>query len=134
PESVAAPDRATVVFRLRDAWAPFLPAVATWGIVPQYILGEVRPAEMRTAPFNLSPVGSGPFRFGSWRQGDRLILEANPGYFGGRPRLEGITLLVAQDAESMAAGLRRGEIDWGPIDPAQLEEVRRYPALETHAF
>ena len=72
-ESVTAPDAATVVFRLRYPYAPFLQRL-TLGIVPAKLLSG---QDINTAGFNRKPVGTGPYRVESWTPGDRLVLTAN---------------------------------------------------------
>lgn len=49
-------------FRLPEPFAPFLDYL-TFGVLPEHLLGELSLAEIIDAPFNLSPVGSGPYRF-----------------------------------------------------------------------
>lgn len=72
-ESVTAPDQATVVFRLRHPYAPFLQRL-TLGIVPSKLLSG---QDINTAGFNRKPVGTGPYAVESWTPGDRLVLTAN---------------------------------------------------------
>src|SRR6185503_9616916 len=81
-ERVEAPS-ALVVQCVTKKPDPLLPArLAFYGgqIIPKAYFERVGPDE-----FNAKPVGSGPVRFVSWVKDDRLILEANAGYWGGKP-------------------------------------------------
>ena len=63
----------------------------------------------------LNPVGTGPFRFVERVHGDRVVMERNPDYWGGNPRvgpfLDRIVVKPVSDAASRIAGLRSGEFD-----------------------
>jgi peptide/nickel transport system substrate-binding protein len=102
-ESVEAPDEWTVVFRLKEPYATLLWNVSegAMGIVP-YGSGE---------DFNRSPVGSGPFRFVSAEQDRHVILERNPEYWGGAPRLPRVRFTIVPDTTTRALELRKGSAD-----------------------
>ncbi len=51
-----------VRFTLSDRNSPFL-SYTTLGLLPQHLLGGIKAEELRDLPFNLSPVGTGPYRF-----------------------------------------------------------------------
>ncbi len=51
-----------------------------WAPMPKHLLENVSAAEMRNAPFNRQPVGSGPYKFSLWQANQRLILEPNEQY------------------------------------------------------
>jgi peptide/nickel transport system substrate-binding protein len=55
-------------FTLPEPFVPFLDYL-TFGIVPKHILDSITPDQMESADFNLSPVGTGPYKF------DRLLVE-----------------------------------------------------------
>ena len=57
-----------IQFRLPEPFAPFLDYLS-FSILPKHQLGEIQFDEMVQSPFNLQPIGSGPYRF------DRLIVE-----------------------------------------------------------
>src|SRR4030043_2002157 len=40
--------------------------------------------------FGKFPMGTGPFKFASMKEGEEIVLEANPDYFEGRPYLDKI--------------------------------------------
>lgn len=90
------------------AGLPFTP------IMPRHLLGDVPPAQMRTAPFNQQPVGNGPFRFVSAAPNDRWIFAANDDYpegLGGRPLLDRIVWRHIPDNTAQTTALRTGEVD-----------------------
>ncbi|RAO29331.1 Protein XP55 [Micromonospora noduli] len=112
-ESVTAPDAATVVFRLRYPYAPFLQRL-TLGIVPAKLLSG---QDINTAGFNRKPIGTGPYRVDSWTPGDRLVLTANERYFGGRPKNNRVVVAFVADDNVRAQRMRAGEFDAAELPP-----------------
>lgn len=102
-------DPHTVRFHLSRPFAPFLVESLNLGILPKHLLEG---KDLATAAFNSSPVGTGPFKFVSWRRGDRLVFEANPTYHGGRPYLDRLILRVIPDETVLLQELRSGGIDF----------------------
>ena len=46
-----------------------------WAPAPKPLLENVTAQDMRNAPYNRQPVGSGPFKFSQWHANQRLIVE-----------------------------------------------------------
>jgi peptide/nickel transport system substrate-binding protein len=65
-----------------------------------------------------APVGTGPFRFARWVQGDRVELERNPDYWGEAPALERATFRFIADPTAAFAALMAGDVDAFPVFPA----------------
>ena len=65
-----------------------------------------------------APVGTGPFRFARWVQGDRVELERNPDYWGEAPALERATFRFISDPTAAFAALMAGDVDAFPVFPA----------------
>ncbi len=59
--AVETPDASTVIFRLKQSYAPFLEN-ATMGILPRHIWENVSATEFDVTYHNLKPIGSGPYR------------------------------------------------------------------------
>lgn len=58
-------------------------------------------------------VGTGPFRFKEWVQGDHLSVVRNPDYWQpGRPYLDGVELRVLPDPAAGVATLEANAVDW----------------------
>ena len=80
--------------------------------------------------FDHRPVGTGPFVFGSWLKGERIVLEANPKYFGGAPKIDALVFKVVPDPLVRMLELRAGNIQaMDALTPEQQGEAQRNPAL-----
>lgn len=102
-ESVTAPDAATVVVTLKRATGHFLFNLG-WG---DAVVVAPESAEGNKA----EPVGTGPFKFRRWVQGDRVELARNPDYWGDAVKLERATFKFIPDAAAAVAAMLAGDID-----------------------
>ncbi|QPH52258.1 ABC transporter substrate-binding protein [Pontivivens ytuae] len=64
------------------------------------------------------PVGTGPFRFADWVQGDRVELVAYEDYWGEAPALETATFRFISDPTAAFAAMMAGDLDAFPNFPA----------------
>ncbi|HET6680065.1 MAG TPA: peptide ABC transporter substrate-binding protein [Gemmatimonadaceae bacterium] len=125
---------------------PQFPAVlCELPILPEHLLGSVDRSTMRQAPFNLNPVGNGPFRFVERIPGQRWVFARNdsfPPELGGPPRLERVVVAIVDEATTKFAGLVSGELDVAGIAPSMAGLVERdsslrlltYPVLFANAL
>jgi peptide/nickel transport system substrate-binding protein len=105
----------------------FAPGLSSWGslvVLPKHLLEG---KDINTAPFSRRPVGTGPFRFREWKTGEKIVLEANPGYFAGRPSLDGIIYRIIPDPATMFLELKSGGLDYMGLTPLQYQRQ-----TETH--
>ena len=75
--------------------------------------GMVSPAAVAEfgADFGRNPVGTGPFVFGSWDQGERIVLLRNDAYWNGAPAIDEVEFrVISQDAARVLA-LESGDVD-----------------------
>ncbi len=56
-------------------------------------------------------IGTGPYRFVEHVVGDRVVVEANPSYWGPKPPTPRIVWQVIPDAATRLAALQRGDVD-----------------------
>lgn len=61
--------------------------------------------------FAARPVGTGPFRFVELVKDERAVLEANPNYWGGRPKVERVIFRGIPESGTRTSALRAGEAD-----------------------
>lgn len=128
-----APDPLTVIFKLREPYAPFLGAfeVSSAPMMPAHIY---KGTDFRNNPANQTPVGTGPFKFGEWRKGQFIKLVRNDDYWQkGLPYLDGVTFQIIPDSSSRLLALENGTAhvaSFGDIDFAFLPQVKKNPQLE----
>jgi len=115
-ESIEIIDEYTVKVNFKQpnpAW--FEPFVGDFGlIVPEHILREYKGEKARNAPFNLKPIGTGPYKVVDFRPGDVVVYEINQEYWQeGKPYFDRVEMKGGGDATSAArAVLQTGEADW----------------------
>ncbi len=110
-------DPYTVVFDLPNSLSAF-PYSLTNGIIPAHLLSDIQPADLRSAPFNTQPVGSGPFEWKfidvtggtSTDRQQRISLAAFKNYAGGQPRLDGFNLITYSDEQHMLSAFSSKQI------------------------
>ena len=132
---IDAPDDRTVVFRFKQPYAPLLLQLdATEApIVAKHIYQGSDP---QTNAANAQPVGTGPFKFTSYRKGAEIRLARNPTYFKqGLPYLDDLVMRVIPDAGTQVLALENGEVDflWGVPGPDQnrLKADSRFRMAQT---
>jgi peptide/nickel transport system substrate-binding protein len=107
-DRVEAPNATTLVIHTKKP-DPLLPArLAFYGgqIVPKKYLEAVG-----GDAFNAKPVGTGPVRFVSWTKDDRIVMDANPNYWGGRIDVDRVIFRAVPEMAPRIAGLLKGEMD-----------------------
>jgi peptide/nickel transport system substrate-binding protein len=132
-ESVASGGADALRFTIPEPFAPFLDYL-TIGILPQHVLRNVSASELPGHPFNLKPVGTGPFvvdevvNAGGYVS--QITLSANPTYSGRRPYLSKVEFRFYPDHASVIAAYQAGEIQGiGHVLPGDLPRVRAEPRL-----
>lgn len=109
--SIATPDAATVVFELQRPHPALLRQldVTEAPVLPRHLYAGSDPLQN---PANLRPVGTGPFRFDSYRRDEQVVLARNPDYFKpGLPRLDRVVFRVLPNANTQVNALLAGEVD-----------------------
>lgn len=128
-EGVVAIDEYTVQFTLEEPFAPFLANLATPGCS---ILNR-KATEEAGDQFGIDPavtVGTGPFIARTWELASEIFLEANPNYFKGAPKIDGVRYLIVPDQDTQRMLFETGQADVLDFSYAQsqLEYFRNDPA------
>jgi peptide/nickel transport system substrate-binding protein len=106
-------DDRTVLFKLPEAFAPFLDYLSE-GLLPDHLLRGVSAGDLVNHPFNLQPIGTGPFRFASFEVEDgvikRVSLAAFDDYYGQPPYLERVDLLFFATQDEALQAYQTGDV------------------------
>ncbi|MBV9582397.1 MAG: ABC transporter substrate-binding protein, partial [Chloroflexi bacterium] len=112
--SVETPDKYTVIIKSDQPW----PAMADY----IHVMNLLDP---QTPDPKLTPVGTGPFTFQEYVQGDHLSLVKNPNYWKpGLPYLDGIRFQIFKDPQSMLVAFEAGQLD--AVDTPPIRDTARY--------
>jgi peptide/nickel transport system substrate-binding protein len=105
---------------------PFAPALMSWSvaILPRHLLEG---KDITASPLGRHPVGTGPYQFKEWVTGQKIVLVSNPGYFEGRPYIDGYILRIIPDTATMFLELRANGIDRMGLTPLQYTRQTENP-------
>ncbi|MFC7675654.1 ABC transporter substrate-binding protein [Mycolicibacterium sp. GCM10028919] len=117
---VTAPDPSTVVVRVKEPTPNLLTNLGGFKGMAIVSRRNVESGEIATRP-----MGTGPFSFASQRSGDSITLSANSNYWGGAPRIPGVTYRFISEPSTALSALQAGEVDWTDSIPAQRVEQLR---------
>ena len=96
-------------------------------IVPKKLLDEGH-------DFATDPVGSGPYKFVSWKRGDSLEFEAFEDYFDKdhMPSIKHMTWKIIPEGSSRTIALEAGEVDFlMEVETVDLERIEESEELDT---
>ena len=112
----------TVQIQLDEPFAPFLSILAMAN-------AKVIPKELAGPHFSRNPVGTGPFKFNSWKDGKEIILTANENYFLGRPYLDTLNFQIYPNIvwEKIFDDFERGFLDQSIIPSDKYNSITTDP-------
>jgi peptide/nickel transport system substrate-binding protein len=130
-------DDHTLRVRLVEPYAPFLVSTAVTGILPRAKYGAIPVKTLGQHPLSRAPIGTGPFSFVDWKEGDRLILKANPRYFLGKPKLDGLIIRFIEDPAARVLEFKNGALHFAFFAPVTTEDfnaAKSDPRLVAKAY
>lgn len=114
-------DDLTLVFTLNEPWVAFeIASLAKVNIIPKHIWEPIiadlmtkddANAESITDNDPANKIGSGPFRYALWQEGEVAILEANPDHFS-PPQANRFIISILPNMESVLGQIQTGELNF----------------------
>ena len=134
---VDTPDDLTVTIHLDRLRPGFLESLSRLSILPSHVFkNEIVPSHAAAR----APVGSGPFKFGSWKTGNFIEIVKNPDWRNEPPALDRIIYRVVPDNRVAIGLFRGGDLDIvtnaGYVDPEKIEGgwILTYPLSRFEAW
>ncbi len=136
---VTAPDKYTVVIKLKEVDSSFLTKIASNAfsvLDSKYLEEQIKDKTSQTGKdvaaefLDANSAGSGPYVLKSWTIKSELILERNPNYWGTTPEINTVILKEIPDSNAQMQMLERGEIDIAlTIGPDQVALIKDKPGV-----
>jgi peptide/nickel transport system substrate-binding protein len=131
-DKVTAVDDHTVEIKVKHPWAPLLADLALFsnGIIPNNYGGKT------AEEFYKAPIGTGPFMWDKWEQGQYVKVVKNPKYWQkGKPSLDSVKWTVVPDANTRKLQLQGGQIDIDDTpDWSSFKSLSSTPGVVAKAF
>ncbi len=122
-------DERQIKLKLKQPYAPFLEN-ATLGILPKHIWSGISNEEFQFSQYNVSPIGSGPFKIKSVEKNSAGIpiyyrLESFDKYIFGKPFIKNIVIRFYQNNSDLISAYENGSIEsLANISPAQAKTIK----------
>ena len=138
PSSFAAYTRPVIATEVVDAHTIRMRTNGVFPLLPIYmanvaILSKADAEGMTTADFNTgkATIGTGPFRFISYRPGDKVDLERNDTYWGPKPVWQHVNYRFIPNDAARTAAVLAGDVDFIDFVPTtELAHLRKEPKVK----
>ncbi|WP_297596747.1 ABC transporter substrate-binding protein [uncultured Cetobacterium sp.] len=118
-DSVSIVDDYIVKIKLKESSAPLL---YTLSYPLTSILNE-KDTLSKSGNIAIDPLGTGPFKFDKWGDGEKIKLNSNIEYFEGKPVVDELVFRAITENTSRLAALETGEVDIATISPIDVQTV-----------
>ncbi len=110
-------DNYTVKLYLDKPCVPILDYLSV-GVLPKHILEG---KDLSNDTFNQNPIGTGPYKFEKWENGQYVQLKTNEDYYNGKPKIDKVVFKIIADEKARAMQLESGEIDLAQLEPKDVK-------------
>ncbi len=131
-------DESTIRFTLKEPFAPFLNSL-TVGIIPEHIWSGIPPLNLKLAPTNLKPVGTGPWKFSRLIKDDlgtiqSYVLVPNDLYYGQKPYLKTLTFKFFVDPNEAVEAVQNQSVSAISFVPSKSKDKLNSKNLVSHTL
>ena len=112
-------DKITIQFTYRKPYFKALEIIGGIPIVARHVFDDG--GDFNTNPAGRKPIGTGPYRFKSWKTGSFITLERNPDYWGEKPAISGMVFKIIPNSTVTLQLLKKGALDLSGLTAVQWE-------------
>jgi len=129
-ESIEIAEGNTIVITLHEPRSTFVSQLTEIGIVPKAHYDD---------NYSQNPIGSGPYKVVQYNDGQQIIMEYNPYWYGTVPQFKKLTLLLLAEDAALAAA-KAGQADIVYVPPTFAEQkvegmtLRAYESIDSRGI
>lgn len=76
-----------------------------------------------------NPIGTGPYKFVSWKHNQEIVIERNDDYWGEKPYLDKVVFKVIEDENTAFLEYKAGNLHECPVPTGQIKATKADPTL-----
>jgi len=114
-------DPYTLLIILEKPFSPFLYLLT---MTAAYVVPR-EAVEQWGADFSAHPAGTGPYQLSEWKHNDRLLLSRNERYFGGSPKVSGISYRIIPEDLTAVTEFELGNLDVISVPTSEYQRFRK---------
>ncbi|MEL7647953.1 MAG: ABC transporter substrate-binding protein [Sedimentibacter sp.] len=100
-------DENTVKLNMKQAYGAVLGCMSSANVA----IVSKKAVEANEEGFARNPIGTGPYKFVEWKNGEKIVLESFQDYFRGEAAIKNLTFKVISDSNTAVVALEKGETD-----------------------
>jgi peptide/nickel transport system substrate-binding protein len=131
-DSISVPDDHTITLFLSQEYYVD-PRKAFTVFFPKHLLEDLDPAEFYEWDFWTRPVGNGPYRFVRYTPQTAFELEANPGFYAGKPAIERAVIRLGSNNPMVALTSGGADVVFS-LRPAEVLALRDDPRFVVYHY
>jgi peptide/nickel transport system substrate-binding protein len=105
-DKVTVVDDYTVDIVTKQPYAAFMTRIVLWHMTDSKYFKAVG-----AQGFATKPIGTGPYKFVEWVKDERVVMDANPDYWGVPPKIQRVVFKPIPEAATRTAALETGSVD-----------------------
>ena len=131
-EDVETPTATRAIFKLKS---PMPTAIPWFAFLANFVVPKHHVSKVGADGFASEPLGSGPYRVVDYQRNSRIVLEAFDKYWGPKPKIRKVTVLIVKDSSARVAAIQSGRVDFAPDVPIrEVDRLNRSAGMSGRIF
>jgi len=127
-------DDYTIKIHLLEPYAGFLSTMGTVyaSIINPKLQDHYQGSDLGQGYLSSNEMGSGPYTLASWDRSHEMVMKANPNYWGAKPKIQTVNIIVTPEPSTARLMLEKGQLDIlepNMISPDVVQKMKSEPGI-----
>jgi len=129
---VETPTATRAIIKLKSPMPTAIPWLA---FLANFVVPKHHVSKVGADGFASKPMGSGPYKVVDYQRNSRIVLQAHDKYWGPKPAIKKVTVLIIKDSSARVAAVQSGRVDFAPDVPIrEVGRLNKMAALSGRIF